>query len=294
MGSPHPRLPAAGADAQRLASRRLGALRPCPTLDSAAWIVAALRPFDHTVGSIAPPVFDAYARVFHPASRLTDGKEETVSWTEVAQANRRTMHPAAEWGSITGSWQHQRQSGIWDRAPETGKLPHQIAQRLVAVLTAHTADPRHSCFGVWEGWGRAKVMLLYSSDTPQDARQHARDAFDAEATAWNGLIDSAPRFAVPDRRMHILCGPLAAIDDFYKRYGSPPSLCLRNPPSLWWPGDRAWCVSTDIDLMATYIGASATAIDDLIADDQIEALQVPDDQPVTWDADKINPLPTPP
>lgn len=294
MTSPLPRLPTAGPDAQRPASRRLGALRSCANVDSATWIVAALRPFDHTVGSIAPPVFDAYARVFHPASRLTDGEEETVSWTEVAQANRRTMHPAAEWGSITGSWQHQHQSGIWDRAPETGKLPHQIARPLVAVLAAHTADLGHSFYGVWEGWGRAKAMFLFASDTPEHARQQARDAFDAEAAAWNGLIDSAPRFAVPDRGMHLLCGPLVAINDFYVEYGSPPSLCLRSPPSLWWPSDRAWCVGTDIDLMTTYVGASAAAIDDLIADHQIEALRVPDDQPVTWDADKINPLPTPP
>jgi hypothetical protein len=35
----------------------------------ADWIVAGVRDFDYTVGSIVPAVFDAYARVFHPASR---------------------------------------------------------------------------------------------------------------------------------------------------------------------------------------------------------------------------------
>ena len=34
------------------------------------WVAAALRPFDdHGVGSLVPPVFDGYVRVFHPAVR---------------------------------------------------------------------------------------------------------------------------------------------------------------------------------------------------------------------------------
>jgi hypothetical protein len=69
---------------------------------------------------------------------------------------------------------------------------------------------------------------------------------------------------------------------------------LSNPPSIWWPEDRAWCVGTDIDLMTTYVGGSQAAIDALLADEQLEASAVSDDQPVTWDADTVNPLPDPP
>src|ERR1700739_216954 len=143
MSFPRLRTPAAGLDA----SPRLSGLRPCPNVDRAAWIAVALRNFDGTVGSIVPPVFDAYARVFHPASRLTGGDEAAVSWTEVAQANGREMHPAAEWESISGSCQRQRQAGIWDRGPATGQLPHPAAQRLAAVLSAHTEAPSHGFFG---------------------------------------------------------------------------------------------------------------------------------------------------
>jgi hypothetical protein len=46
--------------------------------------------------------------------------------------------------------------------------------------------------------------------------------------------------------------------------------------------------------MTTYIGGSQQVIDALLADEQIEALAVPVDQPVTWEADTINPLPGPP
>jgi hypothetical protein len=27
-------------------------------------------------------------------------------------------------------------------------------------------------------------------------------------------------------------------------------------PSFWWPGDRAWFVSTDIDFPCTYVGGT--------------------------------------
>jgi len=34
----------------------------------------------------------------------------------------------------------------------------------------------------------------------------------------------------------------------------------------WWSEDHAWCVATDIDLMTTYLGASAACVDAVLAD----------------------------
>lgn len=278
----------------RRSERRLGRLSSSPDIDAVAWILVALRDFDYTVGSIVPPVFDAYARVFHPASRGSGEDEVSVRWADVAAANGRVMHPAAEWGSITGSSGYQynsTQPGLWDTEPSTGNLPAAIAQRLAAVLSEHTDDASHGSFGIWEGWGAPMSMFFFSEDTPEKIQQRAQEAFDAEVAAWRGLIESAASFQVPHRKMHLLRGRLVAIEDFYERYDGPSSLCLRNPPSLWWPADRRWCVSTDIDLMTTYVGGSTTAIEALLADDQLEVLPVPDNQSVTWEADTINPLP---
>jgi hypothetical protein len=275
----------------------LGRLRGSPDIDAAAWLLIALRDADGTVGSVVPPVFDAYARVFHPACRGAGNGELAVRWAEVAEANGRVMHPAAEWGSITGSWSYRYRStqpGLWDSPPSTGQLPSEVALRLAAILSRHTYDPGNGCFGVWEGWGTGTGMFFFAKGTPEAAKRRARDAYDAEAAAWRGLIESAARFHVPHRWMHLLRGPLAAIDDFYERYGGPSSLCLRDPPSLWWPGDAKWCVGTDIDLMTTYVGGSRDAIEALLADRQLEALPVADNQGVTWETDTINPLPDPP
>lgn len=42
------------------------------------------------------PHFEAYARVFHPARRGKKDCSVEVSWAQVAAANHRVMHPAAE------------------------------------------------------------------------------------------------------------------------------------------------------------------------------------------------------
>lgn len=228
----------------------------------AAWIAAAVRPFDYTVGSVVPPGFEAYARVFHPAhaSSRSDGPESLeVRWAEVAAANSRIMHPAAEWGSIIGSWDCREQAGVWDKPPLTGSLPAQVARRLTAVLEQHTRVPEPCWFGVWTGRGPLDVELA-----------------------------AAPRFELPNREMWLLRGTVraAAVSPYPRpRFDSV---------NVWWPEDRTWCVSTDVDLMTTYVGGSADCICALLGETSVEALAVSVDQRVTWDADTVNPLPAPP
>jgi hypothetical protein len=280
-----------------VAQRRLGRLVSSTDMHASAWVLVALRDFDHTVGSIVPPVFEAYARVFHPATRGWGDDEVTVRWADGARANGREMHAAAEWGSLVGSWRlgyRDYPAELYDSEPATGELPEIVAKRLGAVLSGHTDQPGSGFFGIWNGWGRGTVTFSFPKGTPAEVKQREREASDAALAAWHELIDSAATFAIPHRKMHLLRGPLVAIEDFYEGSAGPASLCLRDPPSLWWPADQAWCVGTDIDLMTTYVGGSSSAIDALLADDELEVLRVRDSQSITWDADTINPLPEPP
>jgi hypothetical protein len=112
---------------------------------------------------------------------------------------------------------------------------------------------------------------------------------------WEGFDDvsanwqHAPRFEIPARRMLLLRGT-----------ATDASVPLADEPwedrsaNLWWPDDHSWCVGTDVDLMTTYVGASARCVEALLADPRLEALRVSPDQAVTWDADGVNPLPPPP
>jgi hypothetical protein len=206
----------------------------------------------------------------------------------VASANGRVMHPAAEWGSLTGSWQLQEQPDLWDQEPSTGELPQRLARRLAEALARYTAEPDRCLFGVWEGWGVPSVMMVLREGTSKEEAQRAQETAEAKIAAWRSFLDSAPTLVLPaQREMHLLEGPLDALSEFYGHLH-------RDPPSLWWAADRAWCVGTDIDLMTTYVGGSAEAISALLEDEQLEALRAPADQRVDWEADSINPLPPPP
>ncbi|HWX95218.1 MAG TPA: hypothetical protein VNZ01_00080 [Solirubrobacteraceae bacterium] len=261
-------------------------LSACTDAVAAAWVREGVREFDYTVGSIVPAVFDAYARVFHPPSRGMGDDAVEVRWGEVAAANGRVMHPAAEWGSLTGSWQLREQAGVWDQEPSIGDLPEAVAAPLVRLLGEHALTPERCRFGLWEGRGAPSLMFLFSEGTPEEEQERHREAAWADMDAWRALLEGAPRLELPERTMWLLEGPLSAIEDFYVQH--------RDAPNIWWPDDRAWCVATEIDLMTTYVGGARALIDAIVADHELEALPVADDQLVTWEADTINPLPAPP
>ena len=221
-----------------------------------AWIADAVEPFGRGVASLVPPVFDVYARVFHPATRYLDVRDVDVPWAEVAAANGRVAHPVMEWGSITGSmeyFENEDQDPVWQGAPARGHLPTAVAARMVSVLARHTATPDDCWFGVWHGWGV--------------------------------LDGDRPTLALPDREYWLVRGPIGLATE---NMAPEPS---EQSASLWWPADRSWFVATDIDLVTTCVGGSTGCIADLLAAEGLETAPADVAQAVTCDADRINPLP---
>jgi len=211
------------------------------TSEPALWIGERLHPFGQDVGSIVPPGFEAYARVFHPPYRV--GADRTVTpvrWRDIASANERSIQ--AEMRRLDVSCQpaqfsHQ-QERLWDQQPKTGRLPYEIAKRLVADLAAHTSTPESCWFAVWDGFGDLAIP------------DHA-----------------GPKFAIPGRTCLLLHGDIA---DVLHTLSSVDWIYLA--PSLWWPEDRAWCVATDIDFTWTYIGGTRECIREVLVDPELEAL----------------------
>lgn len=246
-------------------ARRIGLLTLEEDLSPGYWLNASLRPWGSGIAPVVtsgvPDGYEAYGRLFHPAYRYQpDNTRKPVRWAEVASANGRVTHPAMEWASMTGSLeylQNANQPGIWDQRPERGSLPLPEAARLADILGQHTATPERCWFAVWEGF--AALAL------PRD--------------------ETVPMLPIPQRNMLLLSGPLSGITT---------SMCedgWDQRASLWWPDDRAWCVATDVDLMATYIGGNRACITELIHDRELEVLEVGPDQRVDWESDTINPLP---
>jgi hypothetical protein len=229
-----------------------------------AWIAEALLPAaDARVGSLVPPVFEAYARVFHPAVRYPDDElfgidsdepDVDVTWAEVAAHNGRIAHPAMAWASITGSTDFldgDDQPGLWNDSPAVGHLPVAVATGLAGVLARHTATAAGCWFGVDTTWRPG-----------------------AEPDLRLGDVDYA-----------LVHGPAALAA---ANFAEEPA---EQSAHLWWPEDRAWFVATHIDLMTTYVGAGAGCIADLLAADGLEVAAVSADHRVTWDADTVNPRP---
>jgi hypothetical protein len=219
------------------------------------WITDAVHPFEYDVASCVPPVFEAYARVFHPAYRVDMPEpHDPVSWNSVAQANNRIAHPAMEWGSLVGSWSLQSQPGLWARQPDTGRLPVPTTRALSRILEQCSASGR-VMYALWNGY--------------------------AEVQGANAQL-----IELPNRVMYVITG---SIEDATQPFGIPGRTA-----NLWWASDQQWCVATDIDLMTTYVGASTHCVQAIVSSDALEALSVTSDQRITWDADAVNPLPAPP
>jgi hypothetical protein len=219
------------------------------------WIAAAVHRSPGDVGSLIPPVFEAYARVFHPAVRYDGDDDIEVPWAAVAACNGTVAHPLMQWPAITGAWDYlteDSQPPVWDRAPDEGHLPVATAARLLAVLSRHTATPDDCFLGLDAGSGTVEA--------------------------------DAPTLDLPHRAYWLVRGPVGTAA---ANLADEPS---EQSAHLWWPADRAWCVVTDIDLLSTYVGGSAACVADLLADG-LEAAPAGSDQGTTFDADTVNPLP---
>lgn len=224
----------------------------------AQWIFDRLHGFAQDAGSIIPSGFESYARLFHPAARLDRDTERAVTWREIAEANGRIVHPEMQFAHIAGVWRRPSPlPHLWTDEPRDGSLPTELGRALSDVLAAHTSTPDRCWFAVWEGWGGLEVPA------------------------------GAPKVGMPQRRYYLATGPLStAHESVFHRF--------HQSASLWWPDDRAWCVTTEVDFSWTYVGGTQECIAAILAHPGIEALpaQLSDDGTST--GDRINPAPPQP
>lgn len=175
------------------------------------WIRDRLDPSFATIHGVVPRGFEAYARVFHPASvRSVRGRavptteewrafseeeherirdlivDEQTTWAATATAFGTTMHPLAQWNGIVrrpelGSWDRARTAdGREFSAPNVGDLPPETLASVAEHLVAHTTTPDDGVAGVWEGWGRpVHVFFRAVGDSTDESALAAKAAASA-------------------------------------------------------------------------------------------------------------------
>ncbi|HKV89123.1 MAG TPA: hypothetical protein VJT78_14100 [Candidatus Dormibacteraeota bacterium] len=260
------------------------------SVEAADWIRDRLHGFAKDVGSIVPPGFEAYARIFHPAWRrafdLTSRPEE-VRWSDIAAWNGKTVHPEMQFHSIGGPWQDLAQGqGPAIFEPHLGTLsPHQ-SSAITSILSRHTSTPDACWFCLWEGYGYltgATAPLVVWHESVPWWRRNGLPAIGLMRRARPGAsrkrrdrLAGRKRVRLPGRDYLLFTGSVAQARGW------------EDGPNLWWPDDRAWCVASEIDFPYTYVGGAKGLIEGILRDAEVEALPAKLSDGITMTSDAIN------
>lgn len=204
------------------------------SLEATEWLQASLTTFANNVSSFLPGHLPAYARVYHPF----DSNGQLSTWREQLALTKKQARDPAEAGDFACHGSPYVQARV-------GTLTKPIIQSLLQHLGPATATPDECYFAIWEGFGGSAVP--------------------------NALT---PKLQLQHRAYHVFGGPLAAaLTSYDAMQVEQPDWPHHMSPNLWWPADHAWCVATEIDFAWTYVGASRTCIDAVLADRSLEAVE---------------------
>jgi hypothetical protein len=237
--------------------------------------------FGARVGAMVPLGYEAYGRLLHPAK---DAQGRAVRWAEVAEYTGRNMHPLVQWHRLVGAKLPHDNHGVWPGdPPNPGSLRDEELGPLVEALTRHTATPE-DCWFCWDVFGHAgstpgpSFVMASTSDSA--------DPLPTTAPAPSELRDW-PRVTIHGETYLLARGPLLSAHWIGDWRGAEVTF-ISEPPLIWWPNDRAWCVGSIMDIDSTVIGGTASLIQDLMDDTRLEVLPVQAHDSLMYDADRLN------
>lgn len=255
---------------------RRSRLSPCGDVGPADWVVAGVGPFGSGVGGLVPHGFEAYARILHPAY-ASDGSP--VTWARVAAWSGGVVHPRVQFQALAGPVPRSDAVRPWVEEPDPGALAPTLLAALCDVLAGHTRSAGRCWFCVSDVYvpAQAGASAMFTADT--DGAEESEP--DVLPPTIPPEIAEGPRVELPERAYLLLEGPLDAA-------GELAMPLFPQSPNLFWPDDRAWCVTTETDLDSTYLGGTAALIAEILADERLEAVPVHVTDPVWADSDEVN------
>ena len=248
---------------------------PAVDLGATKWLQDPTRWLPWHAGSsidrvVAPKGFTHYLRVNHPAwlrntplsvspDELFDLHDRPVRWSEVGQWAQIDPKHCLSFGDLIPS-DRQLGADVPFTDPPCG-LTAEVITVLTRVLGGLTSTPTQIWMAFWEGlgvWNNSSWLVL---PTGQSERRVGQDR-----------IQSLPRWAPPGweatgRRYWLAMGSLDTVIDLSR---TP----LKIEPNFWWPQDRAWFLSQDVDMDFTVIGTNSDGANRLHRESALEIVTI--------------------
>ena len=206
-------------------------------LEDVKWLFNQCAPFSaHMVTTFVPPIFERYARIFHPpllASKVSGDEYHLFgSWEYVAGRSGRTAHAQMQWHCI---FNPERVTGLID-PPLEGSIPYEVSLPLRQILSSSTNE---RCYlAIWSGFA-------------WDYRAYVPQSLSVEPEVGTG------------RAYDVFSGPTTMLD-------IPFHVGETQTANFIWASDRSWWLAIDIDRITTYIGGSNQLIESVLACDDLE------------------------
>lgn len=240
-----------------------------PLDDTAAadWLVSAIPDFQGRVMDLVTDTFPAYARIFHRPDQGLPSSDRPSTWAAMAKDRGTVFHAAAQFTDLAREAYQPETDRI--PGPRFGTLDRITLPILLRHLNAHTATPEVCWSALWVGFGNSPER-------------------------WR----AKPAFRLPGRQYWLFSGPLADVVDLSSEFETAGldekwrtmtrEMGIVHSPTIWWPHDKSWLVHSEIDYDTTTVGGASSLIQALVADPEIEALQVDRDVSLYANGDRIN------
>jgi hypothetical protein len=164
-----------------------------------------------------------------------------------------------------------------DVAAQTGRVVHPLMEWHRIIAAAPDGDHR--------AWDPSKGAPLEGEPSRAQLRALANvlRVFTDSERCWfcswagfGGTTETGAQVSLSDREYFLSAGSIDEVTSF------------ANAPNIWWPDDRAWCVASEIDLLATYVGATGACAQAVLRTKELEALPVAVGDRADAHADSVN------
>lgn len=259
-------------------------MKELPDASAAEWLLQALVPAGGpewkgppypliTPAQLIPPIYEAYAVIFHGIVQEVLPRQEGQSWDAWERAEgalREEGEPPWLQEMMSGSTL-VRGGGV-PEGPARRVLWRELAKGLDLPFAPHLTE--------------RDITRAFGGSWPRDLYGAAEGRLDEEQMV--ALAEALARHSpAPDaffRYWWLAAGEFSGNDVVYRGeltgvpalFGSPFNHHVS--PSHWFPANRGWCVGTDYDSCITLLGGTSTLICDVLACPELEALPVKADE----------------